>query len=51
MFIDTTLLLCIPVVLRMYKKTQRVELFALPLFAILRNIAWFIGITKELVTR
>lgn len=49
MFIDTALLLSIPVVLRIYKKTKRAEVFALPLFAILRNIAWFIGITKELL--
>lgn len=51
MFIDTSLLLCVPVVLRMYKKSKRSEVFALPLFAILRNIAWFIGITKELITK
>jgi GT2 family glycosyltransferase len=51
MFIDTTFLLCVPVVLRMYKKSKRIEIFALPLFAILRNVAWFIGITKELITR
>lgn len=50
MFIDTSLLLSIPIVLRMYKKSKRSELFALPLFAILRNIAWFVGITKKLVT-
>jgi len=51
MFIDTSLLFSIPIVLRMYKKSKRAELFALPLFAILRNIAWFVGIIKELVTR
>jgi GT2 family glycosyltransferase len=51
MFIDTTLLLCIPVALRMYKKSKRPQVLALPIFAMMRNIAWFIGITKELVTK
>jgi len=51
MFIDTSLLFSIPIVLRMYKKSKRAELFTLPLFAILRNVAWFAGIIKELFTR
>jgi GT2 family glycosyltransferase len=51
MFLVTTALLCIPVAMRMYKKSKRPEVLALPLFAMLRNIAWFIGIVKELVYR
>jgi GT2 family glycosyltransferase len=51
MFIDTTALFGIPVVMRMYKKSRRPEILALPLFAFLRNIAWFVGVTKELLTR
>ncbi len=49
MFIVTTALLCIPVAIRMYKKTGRVQAFAMPIFAVLRNIAWFAGVVKELV--
>jgi GT2 family glycosyltransferase len=51
MVIDTSGLLCVPVTLRMYKESKRAEVFALPVFAFLRNIAWFIGITRELVTK
>ena len=51
MFIDTTLLFAIPIALRMYKKSKRPEVLALPVFAFLRNIAWLIGVTKELVTK
>ncbi len=49
MFIDTTFLMCVPVVLRMYKKSKRPEIFALPLYAMLRNIAWFVGMTSKLM--
>jgi len=49
MFVETSLLFCIPVALRMYKKSRRWEVLTLPVFAVLRNIAWFIGMTKELV--
>jgi GT2 family glycosyltransferase len=51
MFIDTSILFCIPVALRMYKESKRPEVLALPIFAFMRNIAWFIGITRELVTK
>ena len=51
MFIATTLLLCIPIAMRMYKRSKRGEVFALPHFAMLRNIAWLIGVTKELAYR
>jgi len=51
MFIDTSLLFCIPVALRMYKKSSRWQVLALPVFALLRNIAWFVGIVKELTTK
>lgn len=51
MFIDTTFLLSIPAALRMYEKSKRPEVLTLPLFATLRNIAWFIGMIRGLVTR
>lgn len=44
MLISTTLLFSLPVVFRMYRKTKNPKLFALPFFALLRNIAWMIGI-------
>jgi len=43
MLISTTFLFAIPVVIRMFPKTKNFKLFALPFFAFLRNIAWFIG--------
>jgi len=43
MLISTTFLLSLPVVVRMYRKTKKPQLFALPFFAFLRNIAWLIG--------
>ncbi len=49
MFVYATFLLSIPVTLRLYKKSKRLEVLALPLFAILRSIAWFVGMTKELM--
>ncbi len=49
MFIDTTFLLSIPVALRMYKESGRWQVAALPIFSILRNIAWFVGMTKGLL--
>jgi GT2 family glycosyltransferase len=51
MFIDTTLLLSIPVALRMYNESGRWQVLTLPAFAFLRNIAWLIGVTKELIAR
>lgn len=51
MFIDTALLFSIPVALRMYKKSGRWQVLTLPIFAFLRNMAWLIGITRELITR
>ncbi len=51
MFIDTSILLCIPVALRMYKESGRWEAFSLPIFAFLRNFVWFIGMIKGLTRR
>lgn len=51
MFIDTSILFCMSVVLRMYKKSGRWEAFSLPIFAFLRNFAWFIGVIKGLMKR
>ncbi|MHA1170433.1 MAG: glycosyltransferase, partial [Candidatus Hodarchaeales archaeon] len=49
MFIETTFLLSIPVAMRMYKKSSKWQVLFLPVFAILRNFAWFLGVMKELV--
>lgn len=51
MFIDTTVLLCVPVSLRMYKESGRWHVLTLPIFAGLRNIAWLIGVLKGLTKK
>lgn len=51
MFIDTSILFSIPVALRMYKKSGRWEALSLPIFAFLRNFAWFIGMMRGLTKR
>lgn len=43
MFLSSTVLLSIPTVIRMFRKTKNTKLFALPIYALLRNIAWLIG--------
>jgi len=48
MFVETSLLFCVPVALRMYEKSDRWQALTLPVFALLRNIAWFVGVVKEL---
>jgi len=50
MFINTSVLFCIPVALRMHKESGRWEVFTLPIFAALRNMAWFLGVVRELIT-
>ena len=49
MFIDTTVFLSVPVALRMYNESGRWEVFTLPIYAVLRNIAWFVGVMKGLM--
>jgi GT2 family glycosyltransferase len=49
MFIETSLLFSIPVAIRAYIRYGRPQVFALPVFAILRNIAWFTGVVKGLL--
>jgi len=49
MFIDTTIFLSIPVALRMYNQSGRWEVLTLPIYAILRNVAWFAGTIKGLM--
>lgn len=51
MFTETTILFSIPVALRMYKKSRRWEVLTLPIFAVLRNIAWFAGVVKGLMSK
>jgi GT2 family glycosyltransferase len=48
-FVETSLLFSVPVALRAYKNYGRIEVFALPIFATLRNIAWLLGMTKALM--
>ena len=49
MFVETSLLFSVPVALRIYLRTGKWQALTLPVFAILRNIAWFTGVVKELV--
>jgi GT2 family glycosyltransferase len=48
MFVETSLLFSVPVALRIYLRTGKWQAFSLPVFAVLRNIAWFMGMVKEL---
>jgi len=48
MFIETSLLFSVPVALRIYLRTGKWQALSLPVFAVLRNIAWFTGMVKEL---
>jgi len=43
MFVTSTILLCIPVIFRMYKKTKDLRLLALVPISFLRMFAWLIG--------
>ena len=43
MFITSTLLLCMPVIFRIYKQVRSLRLLALIPISFLRNFAWFIG--------
>jgi len=49
MFVETSLLFSVPVALRIYLRTGKWQALTLPLLAVLRNIAWFTGVVKELV--
>jgi len=49
MFVETSLLFSVPVALRIYLRTGKWQALTLPVFAVLRNIAWFTGVVKELV--
>jgi GT2 family glycosyltransferase len=48
MFVETGLLFSVPVALRIYIRTGKWQALTLPVFAVLRNIAWFTGMVKEL---
>jgi len=47
--ITTTLLLNIPVTIKIYKKTRNSKIFFLPLYGLLRNVAWLIGVIAGLL--
>jgi GT2 family glycosyltransferase len=49
MFVETSLLFSVPVALRIYVRTGKWQALMLPVFAMLRNIAWFTGVVKELI--
>jgi len=49
MFVETSLLFSVPVALRIYVRTGKWQALMLPVFAMLRNIAWFTGMVKELI--
>jgi GT2 family glycosyltransferase len=49
MFVETSLLFSVPVALRIYVRTGKWQALTLPVFAMLRNIAWFTGVVKELI--
>jgi GT2 family glycosyltransferase len=50
MFVETSLLFSVPVALRIYVRTGKWQALTLPLLAVLRNIAWFTGVVKELAS-
>jgi GT2 family glycosyltransferase len=50
MFVETGLLFSVPVALRIYIRTGKWQALTLPVFAVLRNIAWFTGVVKELAS-
>jgi len=50
MFVETSLLFSVPVALRIYIRTGKWQALTLPVFATLRNIAWFAGVVKELAS-
>jgi GT2 family glycosyltransferase len=51
MFITSTILLCIPVIARMYKKARSLKLLALIPISFLRNFVWLIGFVYGFLER
>lgn len=46
--LSTTLLLNLPATIRIYRKTKNVKIFLLPIYSLLRNVAWSIGVVAGL---